>query len=135
MWPKIHSNRDPRDTLLKEVRKEFGTYFTLAGQWGGGILRSHPKIAFYGMVSLLLLSMVLSFTVFREREKVAVVLPQQVSPVVDGFGQILKTSGNIRETITLKSVVDSLTGVKTLTAADSARLLVALDRLQQLSKP
>jgi hypothetical protein len=31
MWKRIHSNRDPRDTLYSEIRKEFGTYFTIAG--------------------------------------------------------------------------------------------------------
>ncbi|WP_345952956.1 hypothetical protein [Mucilaginibacter sp. PAMB04168] len=134
MWPKIHSNRDPRDTLLTELRKEFGAYYQLAGDWGIGLLRSHSKIAFYAMIALLLVSLVLSFTVFRHREKVALLTPVQVTTISDGFGQIMQTTGKIREIVVLKQQVDSLSAKKNLSAADSSRLIAALDRLQQLSK-
>jgi len=134
MWPKIHSNRDPRDTLFKEIHKEFSPYFQKGGQWGVSWLRSHPKTALYGMITVLLVSLVVSFTLFRNHEKVAVVTVMQVSAVKDGFGQIIRASGKIRETIALKAQVDSLSALKTLSSRDSARLIATLDRLQHLSK-
>jgi hypothetical protein len=134
MWPKIHSNRDPRDTLFTELRKEFGAYYQLAGDWGIRLLKSHSKIAFYAMIALLLISLVLSFTVFRNREKVAVVTPRPITTLSDGFGQIMRTTGKISEIVMLKQQVDSLSVRKNLSAADSGRLIAALDRLQQFSK-
>jgi hypothetical protein len=134
MWPKIHSNRDPRDTLLTELRKEFGAYYQLAGNWSIGLLRSHSKLSFYAMIALLLISLVLSFTVFRNREKVALVTTRPITTISDGFGQILKTTGKIREIVVLKQQVDSLSAKKNLSAADSSRLIAALDRLQQLAQ-
>lgn len=134
MWPKIHSNRDPRDTLLTELRKEFSAYYQLAGDWGIRLLKSHSRIAFYAMIALLLVSLVLSFTVFRHREKVALVTPRAMTTISDGFGQIMQTTGKIREIVVLKRQVDSLSARKNMSAADSSHLIVALDRLQQLSK-
>jgi len=135
MWPKIHSNRDPRDTLFAELRKEFGNYFKLAGEWLKGLLEGHPKKAFYGMIALLLISLALSFTLFRNREKPIAVHVKQLAPVADGFGQLIQATGKIRETILLKQQIDSLSAVKVLTGQDSTRLIDALDRLQRLSKP
>ena len=135
MWPKIHSNRDPRDTVFAELRKEFGTYFKIAGQRLKELLEGHPKMTFYGMIALLLISMTLSFTFFRNREKPRAVRVKSFAPVADGFGQLMQATGKIRETIMLKQQIDSLSAVKVLTAQDSIRLIAALDRLQRLSKP
>ena len=133
MWPKIHSNRDPRDTLLKELGKEFGVYLKLGSQWGGRLLRSHPRKSFYAMVVLLVISVVLSFTLFRNPEKMAIATQKEVSPISDGFGRIIQTTGKIRETMALKTLVDSLSRMKHLSSRDSSRLISALDRLQALT--
>jgi len=134
MWPKIHSNRDPGDTLFKALGQEFATYFRLAGDWITSLLRSHPRLAFYSMIGLLVISLVLSFTVFRHREKVALGISPPITRITDGFGQIMQTTGRIREIVVLKQQVDSLSARRKLSAADSIRLIAALDRLQQLSK-
>ncbi|MDT3401283.1 hypothetical protein [Mucilaginibacter terrae] len=134
MWPKIHSNRDPGDTLFAGIQKEFGQYFKLAGDRGKALLKDYPKTAFYSMVVLMAVSLILSFTLFREREKESDLKAGQLAPVSDGFGQLLETTGKIRETISLRQVIDSLSAKSSLAARDSLRLNAALDRLRKLSQ-
>jgi hypothetical protein len=133
MWKRIHSNRDPRDTLYSEIKKEFGSYMAV----GSGAFRraasAYPKLLFGLMLSLLLVSAVLSFTVFRHPEKQTRQTVKTVNPVSDGFGQILQTAAKIRTTIRLKKLVDSISAKKQLSAADSAILESALDSLQKIN--
>jgi hypothetical protein len=140
MFRKLHSNRDPRDTLFSEVKKEFGTHFQKAGEGFRAFTGRYPKILFGAMVTLMLVSVGLSLTVFRYRppavKHVAVGTgikkppKSSLSPVTDGFGQILRIGDEIKETIALKKIVDSLTTKKSLTQQDSITLEKALDRLQ-----
>ena len=65
MFRKLHSNRDPRDTLLSEINKEFRPYIRKAGTGLKSIINSHPRFLFTMMVAGIVLSAVLSFTVFR----------------------------------------------------------------------
>ena len=135
MWRKIHSNRDPRDTLYSELKKEFGTYFENAGNLSNSVLGRYPKFFFWGMLLLMLISAVLSFTLFRHPAPVQHKTAQQkMSPVQDGFSQILEAAGKIRETLKLKHLVDSISAKKQLTGTDSTLLDSALDRLQQVNK-
>jgi len=87
------------------------------------------------MLALLLVSAGLSFTVFRQPHgplpKPGLKEPAVVS---DGFGQIMQAAGRIREAVSLKRTVDSLTAKKQLVAADSALLDSVLDRLQQIQQ-
>ena len=133
MWRKIHSKRDPSDTLYSELRKEFGGRFKKLNTLAGKAADSYPRFLFGCMVVLMAVSLILSFTLFRhpEPEKPS---PQKVrvSPVEDGFGQIMQATGKIRETIRLKHLVDSITSKKQLSAADTTALDSALSRLQQI---
>ncbi|MBD1395170.1 hypothetical protein [Mucilaginibacter glaciei] len=133
MWRKIHSNRDPRDTLFSELKKEFQPYVVK----GVGRFRSaatkYPRLLFAGMIVALLISLALSFTIFREHEQVVTPVVKSLSnPGADGFEQIMQATGKIRETIKLKHLVDSLTAEKQLSKADTLLLDSALDRLQQI---
>lgn len=132
MWKRIHSNRDPRDTLYSEIHKEFNGYFNKAGAGCKRLGTAYPKFFFGSMVVLMSISLVLSFTVFRHPEPKKITVTRQVNPVADGFDQILLATGNIRETIKLKKLVDSLTAKKQLSAADSTLLDSALDRLSKI---
>lgn len=134
MWKRIHSNRDPRDTLYSEIRREFGTYFILAGNSGMRLLNKYPKFFYATMIVFLLASATLSFTLFRNREKPVATVTKKVNPVQDGFSQILAATRRIRETLDLKKVVDSLSRKKQLNARDSVTLDSALDRLQSIRK-
>lgn len=135
MWRKIHSNRDPRDTLYSELRREFLPWFEKLIRACRSLLSGNPKATFLGMLILLLLSAALSFTVFRHPDPPKTKQPAKVPAVVsDGFSQIMATAGKLRETIRLKKVVDSLTSGKQLNAADSILLDSVLNRLQQIQK-
>jgi hypothetical protein len=129
MWKKIRSNRDPRDTLYSELQKEFGTYFAMAANWVRHITAAHPRLFFGGMMGILALSFILSFTVFREAGQPVPKVTRQMNPVHDGFDRILQATGQIRETLRLKHLVDSLSARKALSARDSMLLDSALDRL------
>lgn len=132
MWRKIHSNRDPRDTLYSEIHREFSGYFAFAGNAGKRLISAYPKFIFGLMVTLMALSMVFSFTIFRRPEPAKVPATIKVNPVEDGFGQIMQATGNIRATLHLKNLVDSLTSKKQLSRQDSTLLDSALDRLSKI---
>jgi len=132
MWRKIHSNRDPRDTLYSEIHKEFGTYFSIAGNFSKRLLNAHPKIILGLMIALMLASAGLSFTVFRHPEPKVTHVEKPVNPVGDGFSKILQTAAKIKEGLRLKKLIDSLSTRKQLSSADSALLENALDSLQQI---
>jgi hypothetical protein len=133
MWRKIHSNRDPRDTVYSELKKEFNPYFGKVDNLGKTVLNRYPKFFFGAMVLVMLVSMVLSFTVFRHQKPVHPdTQKQQINPVQDGFGQIMQVTGKIRETLRLKHLVDSISAKKQLSPADSTALDSALNQLQRI---
>src|ERR1700744_1864114 len=132
MFRKLHSNRDPRDTLLSEINKEFRPYIAKAGSGLQHVISSHPRFLFAMMVAGIVLSAVLSFTVLRHHAPPPKVPKAQASPVSTGFDQIMRTGEKLKRTIALKRRIDSLTAKKTLTAADSAALENALDTIQNL---
>jgi hypothetical protein len=135
MLKKIHSDRDPQDTLYSEVVKEFGAYFTIAGNSFKRCLGSCPRF-FYGlMVTLLIISLILSFTVFRHPDNAIPVKQQVINPIGDGFNRMMRASEQIRQTIKLKRLVDSISSKKLLTEKDSSALESALDQLREINKP
>jgi len=137
MWKKIHSNRDPRDTLYSELRREFRPWLERIITALRRLVSVHPKLTFYLMLSLLLFSAVLSFTVFRSREPVKTTAGGRPAVISDGFSKIMETADRLKETIRLKRVVDSLTARERLSAADSLALdsvLIRLQQIQQLKK-
>jgi hypothetical protein len=143
MFRKIHSNRDPNDTLFSEIKKEFGEYFGKAETHSKVFLERHTRMVFKVMVGMLIISVVLSFTVFRKRDQpvksIIAVKPHQpataAQPAVisDGFSRIMQVGSALREMIALKKQVDSITTKKALTPQDSLVLEKDLDRLQQIN--
>lgn len=135
MFKRITSNRDPRDTLFSELKKEFGPYYQTASAKSKSLLTQYPRFWFGTMIFFLLVSLGLSFTVFRNREppaKQKASVKQAAEPVSTGLGRILKAGAALRQTIVLKRHVDSLIGKDHLTAADSADLEKALDQLNKM---
>jgi hypothetical protein len=135
MLKKIHSNRNPKDTLYSEIFKEFNAYFTRAGNLIRRFLGSYPRFFFGLMIVLLLASAILSFTIFRHPDKTSPVKKKAINPVGDGFDRILRASEQIHQTIVLKRIVDSISGKTVLTSQDSVTLDSALDRLREINKP
>lgn len=133
MLKRIRSDRDPRDTLFSEIRKEFGRYFRSAERIFQRKAEKSPGIFFGLMTGLMFLSMILSFTVFRRKEKPGPIpLNKVVTPALDGFSKIMETSGQIRETMACKKLIDSITSKNKLTRTDSLSLDSALDRLRRV---
>jgi hypothetical protein len=113
MLKRIRSDRDPRDTLFSEIRKEFGRYFRYAERTFQRKAEKSPRLFFGLMIGLMFLSMILSFTMFRIREKPGTIpLNRVVTPALDGFNKIMETSGRIRETMACKKLIDSITSKK-----------------------
>jgi len=136
MFKKIHSNRDPQATLFSELKKEFAVYFYAAGSCARRFTDRYPRLLFGLMILMMVTSLILSFTVFRVKEppgKITQKPLNNLSPVSNGFDLILQTGIALKETISLKKQVDSLTAKKTLTNIDSVVLEKDLDRLQQIN--
>ena len=136
MFRKIRSNRDPRDTVYTELKREFAPHFGKSITQLKSAAGSHPKFIFWMMVINIVLSAILSFTVFRHpddpaRRKQPVRI---MAPVSDGLGQVMQAGQALSEMLRLKKAIDSLSAKKQLTAPDSVTLEQALDRFQQLNK-
>jgi len=133
MFKKIHSNRDPRDTVFREIKKEFLPYFDKAGQAVKSTADRYPKFLFWMMVINISLSVILVMTVFRPKGEPKKAPSLKVAgPMTGGFDQIMRVGDALRATINLKKQVDSLTRQKILSKADSAILLKDLDSLQHI---
>jgi hypothetical protein len=133
LFKRITSNRDPRDTVYSEIKKEFRPYFNKAGQGLKSTVDRHPKFLFAMMVINIVLSAILCLTVFRPvpvSEKTTKF--NVAAPAANGFDQILQASAALRQTLRLKKQLDSLTRKNVLTHADSALLWSDLGQLQQL---
>ncbi|MDP9079970.1 MAG: hypothetical protein M3O71_21295 [Bacteroidota bacterium] len=136
MFRKLHSNRDPGDTILTEIRTTFAPYFERCSKTITQILKQKPKTVFAAMITLLFFSAGMSFTVLRNKEPAEKIkISVKVNTVNDGFTQILSASAGIKQCLALKHQIDSLSAKKTLTKQDSEVLLSDLDKLRQLNKP
>jgi hypothetical protein len=135
MFRKIHSNRDPKDTLASELRKTFKPYIEQTSVTMTRKMKKHPKLLFALMLISMVISAGLSFTMLRNHDPAAQVQKPLVKPVItDGFDQISHTAAAIQKTIGLKNRIDSLSRKPSLTRQDSTTLEQDLDLLRQLQK-
>ena len=135
MFRKIRSNRDPRDTVFTELKREIGPHFAGAKTRLTASANNHSTFLFWMMVINIALSAILSFTVFRHPVVPPVKKTVKVlEPVTGGFNEVMQASSALREMLRLKKAIDSLSGKKQLNAQDSVALEKALDRFQQLNK-
>ncbi len=140
MFKRITSNRDPEATVWKELRREFGQYFTRLNTTFRNLCAGHPRTIFGLMLTLLLFSAVLSFTAGRRQGKRATAAPAQRSHAAsphphspdDGFSRILQTGAALQRTLALKKEVESTLAKGRLSHSDSLLLENALDSLRQL---
>lgn len=137
MFRKIHSNRDSKDTLWSELRKEFSAYINRADQRFRHVCLTYPRQVYTFMILLLFISMVLSFTLFRERKPVPVTvsIKKQVTtnPVADGFVEISQKAEALQETAVIKAQIEKLIAKDSLDHRDSVMLTRAIDRFHELS--
>lgn len=136
MFRKIHSNRDPRDTVFTEMRKEFSSHIQKFNTWFCGICLKFPKLIYTAMVVLIMASFVLSILLFRKekpKSQTVNVSLKTAAPVPDGFGQIMQKGYALKEAVSLKAQVEALIAKDSLSSKDSVSLGKAIDRLHDLS--
>lgn len=135
MFKKIHSDRDPRDTVFSELKKEFAPYLDKAKSSAGTMAAKNSKAIFWVMVASIAVSAILTLTVLKPHIKHVPISKTVIAtaPVGTGFQQIIGLGDAIHEMMALHKMIDSLTAKKQLTGEDSTRLDTALDRFQQLN--
>jgi hypothetical protein len=135
MFRKIHSNRDPGDTLHSSLRKEFSVYFDALGIRIRLVLKTYPKQVFAGMVVLILGSTV--FTLFLQKppksKLAAQVLKSMTQPAQKGFSQILTQADALSESLRLRNEILTMIALDTLSRNDSIRLQRKIDRFHELT--
>jgi len=131
MFRKITSNRDPKDTVYSEIKKEFSPYFKSIRAYFQRLTQTYPKFLFAMMVVNIILSVILTTTVLRKKpvEKKGVVI---ATP--SGFDKIMIAGGKLKKTIAIKREIDSLSLIKKLSKQDSVLLNSALDQFQKLNQ-
>lgn len=136
MFRKIHSNRNPQDTLFTELRKTFAVYFNRVDLWFRNICLSYPRHVYSAMVVMLIFSIILSFTVFPGKPAVEQKPPplKTISAELPGgFGQITQKALALQESMQIQQQIESLIARDSLSAQDSISLEKMVGRLQQLS--
>lgn len=126
----------PGTSVPGEIKKEFAAYFLKVETAGRSFADRYPEFLFRLMIVLMIVSLVLSFTVFRDTRPVDDQQRMTLKrvPPHSGFDQILTTGAALRRTIRLKADVDSLSERKILMPEDSARLEKDLDELRAIQK-
>jgi len=134
MFRKIHSNRDPRDTVFVALRQEFAACFNFLQSKSLLLLRSYPRIAFIGMLLFMCASLLLTLTVYKPEQKGSrVSVVDALKPAQDGIGQVMNQAEAIREHLRLKQEITMLIAKDSLSTSDSADLELAIERLHQLT--
>jgi len=133
MFRKIHSNRDPRDTLYSELKKEFSVYADKGNQYSKRLAAKYPRFLFGLMTALLLASAVLAVWLHPKMVPPEKSKARPQSEVLNSsFDHILAAGAALKTTIHLRRQVDSITTKKVLNKADSVTLVRDLDSLQHI---
>jgi len=135
MFRKIHSNRNPKDTILSQIKTEFRPYIEKTSVVINQQMKKHPKLLYMLMLISMFISAAASFTIFRNPGPAAKknqVSQAKLNVVTDGFDQISNTTTTIGQTIRLKNQIDSLSKNQNLTQQDSLTLGKDLDQLRHL---
>lgn len=135
MFKRIHSNRDPRDTLYSELKKEFSVYVDKGNGAFKRLACAYPRFIFGLMIALLVASLILAIALHRNmlpEDQVTKTQKARPVPVGEGFDNIMAAGAALKQTIRLRRQVDSITAKRTLSKPDSITLLRDLDSLQHI---
>jgi hypothetical protein len=134
MFRKIHSKRDPNDTLFSALGKEFAVYLNVVKVRFQAFLKAYPNWIFGFMVMSILSSIVYTLTVSkRAKPRSNITVKKVTEPAGQGFSQILSTADALRESLHIKREISALIAKDSLTSTDSLLLKNALDRFHQLT--
>lgn len=133
MFRKIRSNRDPRDTLYSELKKEFQVYANKSNLLGKSFAVRYPRFLLGSMTLILIGSAIIAVwlhckTLTPEKEKIRT----QTGSLNDDFDHILAAGSALKQTIRLRRQVDSITAKYVLNGSDSLVLIRDLDSLQHI---
>lgn len=125
MFKRIHS-KENRPSLWLELKKEFGRYFESAGNRIEKCLIKYPKAIFAAMLSVMLLSGVLAFTVMRYKEV-------KRNPVLNSnFGSVIRTGEALNDVLELQSQISIILQKDSLTTSDTLILKQAFKQLESI---
>lgn len=134
MFRKIHSKRDPRDTLLVALQREFAGQFE---KFNARFLRftgCYPRLIFAVMVLLLSLSVACSLLFDRPEPRVPDVIAfPAVQSSLSGLGRVMQKAESVRESLRIREEANALLAQDSLSRADSLRLARAIDRFHELT--
>ena len=135
MSRKTISEQDNQVTLFSELRKEFAAYFTLLSQRRNQFLQRYPRQVFTGMLICLVTSVVLAFSVMRQKKvPTSSGMGKAGAEMTSGLGQILNTGTALKEILELQSQVEIILKKDSLNQTDSLMLKAAFDRLESINK-
>ena len=145
MFKKIHSNRQPEDTLYASIKTEFAPVFDKAGNKFQNLLKRYPKTIFIGMIFLMVVSGIVSFTLFRNKpsrsNKGMLTInrgnakEREINRKTDSsMAGILLITQKLMVNIRLKQKIEGLIKQPRLSHQDSASLLIAIDSLEIIRK-
>lgn len=134
MFKKIHSNRDPEKTIWSELNNEFAPYISKANTGFSTIISAYPKQIFVGMMLLIIVSAVLSFTVFRNTDDPLAVKVSQQERIIPLVPQVnmLQMIDLMEETLLIQKQLDSIAAKEVLSATDSLTITNGIKRLDEL---
>lgn len=135
MYRKTIYEQDNQVTLFSELRKEFAANFTLLSQRRNQFLQRYPRQVFTGMLICLVTSVVLAFSVMRQKK---VPSPSGMgkagAEMTSGLEEILNTGTALKEILELQSQVEIILKKDSLNHVDSLLLKAAFDRLESINK-
>jgi len=131
MYRKTHFKTRP--DLYKELGNEFGIYFLQIRAFWKRISARYPAQIFAVMVTSILLSGILAFTVMRV--KVARPLPSisgSGSDMSQGLGQIVGAGQALKKVLDLQNQINTVLHKDSLTAKDSLLVKNAIRQLENI---
>jgi hypothetical protein len=145
MFKKIHSNRQPENTLYSSIKTEFAPAFDKTDNKFQSLLGMYPKTIFISMIFLMVVSGILSFTLFRNNpsssNKGMLTInkgnakEREIKQKTDsGMAGIMLITQKLMAGIRLKQKIEGLIKQPKLSHQDSASLLIAIDSLEMIRK-
>lgn len=121
--------------LLNEISKEFATYFSSLGNKIRHICERYPKLIFSVMVSAILVSGILAFTVMRLSKKEQLPSLSATSvPITKGLGEIMGAGQALKQVLDLQNQINTILRKDTLTSSDSLFVTEAFRQLEKINR-
>ncbi|TWI15688.1 hypothetical protein IQ31_04971 [Sphingobacterium siyangense] len=128
MFRKITSNR-PDSSVLKEISKEFYTYFRYIKMFVRCRLIAYPRQVYILMILCITISICCFFLLPKPMDVKTTKSAHSVKPVSDGMAHIMGSISDLKEIIELQAIMDGLSTKRNLDKQDSLILIQIKERL------